>query len=138
MEVAYCSWEYDPERDAVSSFPRVSMSFEKPAKMECPNCKISIHLSKKISAALFKNENPCINGIQYTSKDLVEEKTKQDLSLLIICKTKMNRGNCYVCLSLGEQKLYRPIFNEADKKCCWPKQSSMEIGGFYGFKHIYR
>ena len=140
MEVAACSWEYVPERDNVFAFPNASLSSEMPAKMKCPNCKISVYFTKKMSATLFKRESPRINGIQYTAKDLVEESNKQDLSLLIICKSRMNKGNCYIGLSLEKQKLYRPIFSETESQCCWPKQSSssMEVGGFYGFQHIYR
>ena len=138
MEVAACSWEYVPERDNVFAFPNAAVKSERPAKMKCPNCKINIYFTKNMNAILFKKERPKINGIQYTAKDLVKEKNKQDLSLLIICKTGMYNGNCYIGLSLEEQKLYRPIFSEAENDCCWPKQSTMEIGGFYGFEHIYR
>ena len=63
----------------------------------------------------------------------VEEK-----SLIIICKSKMNGGFCYIGFSTDEDRLYRPIYRENPGTCCWPQEKEMATGTCYQFKKVYR
>ena len=59
------------------------------------------------------DENPLERSFE--SRNLVEL-SGNNISLLIIAKTKMNRGHCYLGLSLEDKIIYRPIYREAPGK----------------------
>ena len=55
-----------------------------------------------------EDRNPFLPSFNH--KNLKE--TSENLSLLIIAKTKMNRGHCYLGLNLEDEIIYRPIYKE--------------------------
>ena len=69
------------------------------------------------------------------AKMLYEENCSK--SLLIIAKTRMNKGHCYIGFSVEDKKLYRPIYRNLPGTCCWPQDKSMELGAFYGFSNTF-
>ena len=71
-------------------------------------------------------------------ENLVPEVSFGSKSLLIVAKTKMNRGFCYMGLSLEHKCFYRPIHCEAPSQCCWKSDEDMTVGAFYGFQNVYR
>ena len=68
-------------------------------------------------------------------RNLIEIEEK---SLIIICKSKMNGGFCYIGYSTDEGCLYRPMYRENPGKCCWPQEKDMALGTCYQFKKVYR
>ena len=58
-------------------------------------------------------------------------------SLIIVCKTKMYEGFCYIGLEPDEPCLYRPIYRDQPKTCCWPQNKDMEVGVCYEFEEAY-
>ena len=48
-------------------------------------------------------------------------------SLIIVCRTKVNQGFCYIRLELDELGLYRPILCEQPSTCCWPQNKEMVL-----------
>ena len=60
------------------------------------------------------------------------------LNLIIVCKTKMNKGFCYIGLEPDEPCLYRPIYRKQPKTCCWPQNKEMMVGVCYEFEEVFR
>ena len=58
-------------------------------------------------------------------------------SLIIVCKSKMYQGFCYIGLEPGESCLYRPIYRDQPKTCCWPQNKEMVVGVCYEFEEVY-
>ena len=71
-------------------------------------------------------------------ENLVPEVSFGSKSLLIVAKTKMNRGFCYMGLSLKDKCFYRPIHREAPSQCCWKSDEDMTVGAFYRFQSVFR
>ena len=59
--------------------------------------------------------------------------SKKSISLLIIAASRSTRGNCYIGLSIEEDRLYRPIYSMESTNGCWPIEKNMQIGSFINF-----
>ena len=123
--------------------------------LECPNCKNEIETYLTVQGIheiwemntdsekmpefmgfedfIFVHYDPL--EVKISSRNLlVEDPTITNLSLLIVVKTRMNKGFCCIGLNLEEGRFYRPIYQDAPHKCCWPQDEPLEVGHFYGFK----
>ena len=147
-------------------FPGNSVNEIITTTMPCPNCKGCIEKIELRVQGEWDNHSddsdndrePSCNGffdctiyvrwpefdtdplarLAFSPLGLEEVQTLKNKSLLMIVKTRMNGGHCYLGLSLEDKKMYRPIFNEAVGQCCWPKAIPMQVGAFYGFKKTFR
>ena len=127
--------------------------------LECPNCKIEFEVelpivgepgdfdmhyeSEKMPEFMgfegweLRNYDP--SEVKINLQGLVKDTTASaNKSLLIVVKTRMNKGFCCIGLNLEDQRFYRPIYREAPHTCCWPIDKPLEVGSFYGFKQAYR
>uniref|UniRef100_A0A7M5UXT8 Dual OB-containing domain-containing protein n=1 Tax=Clytia hemisphaerica TaxID=252671 RepID=A0A7M5UXT8_9CNID len=68
-----------------------------------------------------------------TSKGISQERNSNDdnINLLIIAKTRMNKGFCYIGLDNENGEFFRPIYRQSPKKCCW--EDEFVIGQYYDF-----
>ena len=55
-----------------------------------------------------EDRNPFLPSFNHQNLKVATE----NISLLIIAKTKMNRGHCYLGLNLEDKIIYRPIYKE--------------------------
>ena len=149
-------------------FPGDSVNEKITTTMPCPNCKgwienieLEVHAKCEWDNHSDDSDNdgePSCNGFfdctikvlwpefdndplarwAFSPLGLEEVQTLKNKSLLMIVKTRMNGGHCYLGLSLEDNRIYRPIYNEAAGQCCWPKAIPMQVGSFYGFKKTFR
>ena len=125
--------------------------------MECPHCENLIggitarvsaytewdnHLNDKKKPNFLGfveiDEVSIINdpsAIQTNINDLSEGERK---SLIIVCKTRISNGFCYIGFSPDEGCLFRPIYYEEPGTYFWPPEKSLTVGALYEFDQACR
>ena len=65
--------------------------------------------------------------------------TSDQLNLLMIVKTKMPNGYCYIGVEIERGDLVRPILRTGTDMCCWaPTDPQLKVGHEYQFKLLSR
>ena len=63
------------------------------------------------------------------------ELTEEELKLLMIVKTRMNNGYCYIGWDIDNKALIRPVLRTATNMCCWTTTDpELQVGEQYRFQ----